>query len=98
MSGRERTSVRTTRRGRRMAGGCLLAMGIIGLQACGSTAPEPEPVVAVRTTPAKRGPIALTISAEAVVSPLEQAVITPKITSTIKKFYVQRGSKVKEGQ
>ncbi len=40
----------------------------------------------------------MTVSAEAVVSPLEQAVITPKITSTIKKFYVQRGSQVKEGQ
>jgi multidrug efflux pump subunit AcrA (membrane-fusion protein) len=32
------------------------------------------------------------------VYPLQQAVITPKITSTIKKFYVQRGSHVKQGQ
>jgi multidrug efflux pump subunit AcrA (membrane-fusion protein) len=40
----------------------------------------------------------MTVSAEAVVSPLEQAMITPKITSTIKKFHVQRGSRVKKGQ
>jgi multidrug efflux pump subunit AcrA (membrane-fusion protein) len=33
-----------------------------------------------------------------VVYPLEQAILTPKITSTIAKFYVQRGSKVKQGQ
>jgi multidrug efflux pump subunit AcrA (membrane-fusion protein) len=55
-------------------------------------------LVAVQTTPAKRGPIELTVSSEAVVFPLEQAVIAPKITSTISKFYVQRGTRVKKGQ
>jgi len=65
---------------------------------CSATEKEPEPIVAVQVTPAKRGPIALTVSAEAVVSPLQQAVITPKISSTISKFYVQRGSQVKQGQ
>src|SRR5260370_7023629 len=29
---------------------------------------------------------------------MEQAPVAPKITSTIKKFYVQRGSRVKKGQ
>jgi RND family efflux transporter MFP subunit len=38
------------------------------------------------------------ISAEAVVFPLEQATVAPKITSPIKKFYVQRGTRVKKGQ
>ena len=68
------------------------------LAACSSAEKEPEPLVAVQTTPAKRGPIELTVSSEAVVFPLEQAVITPKITSTISKFYVQRGTRVKKGQ
>jgi HlyD family secretion protein len=68
------------------------------LAGCGSAEKEPETVVAVQTTPAKRGPIELTVSSEAVVFPLEQAVIIPKITSTISKFYVQRGSRVKKGQ
>ena len=54
--------------------------------------------MAVQVVPAKRGPIALTVSSEAVISPLQQAVITPKISSTISKFYVQRGSRVKQGQ
>jgi HlyD family secretion protein len=75
-----------------------LLVGTLALQGCGTAETEPEPVVTVQTTPAKRGPIALTISAEAVVSPRQQAIITPKITSTIKKFYVQRGTQVKEGQ
>jgi HlyD family secretion protein len=73
---------------------CAVAL----LAGCGSTEKEPETVVAVQSTPAKRGPIELTVSSEAVVFPLEQAVITPKITSTISKFYVQRGSRVKKGQ
>src|SRR4029077_6429402 len=35
---------------------------------------------------------------EAVVFPLEQATVAPKITSTVKKFLVQRGTRVKKGQ
>ena len=68
------------------------------LYACGGGEKEPEPIVTVQVTPAKRGTVEQTVSAEAVVSPLQQAVITPKITSTISKFYVQRGSRVKQGQ
>ena len=73
---------------------CFVAL----LSGCGSAEKEPETIVTVEVTPAKRGPIEQTVSAEAVVSPLEQAVITPKITSTISKFYVQRGTHVKQGQ
>jgi HlyD family secretion protein len=65
---------------------------------CSKAEPEKEPVVSVQTDPAKRGPISETISAEAVVYPSQQSVITPKITSTIRTFLVQRGSRVKKGQ
>jgi HlyD family secretion protein len=75
----------------------LTTCGLV-LIGCGGTEKEPEPVVAVQVAAAARGPIAQTVSAEAVIYPLEQAVITPKITSTIQKFYVQRGSRVKQGQ
>jgi multidrug efflux pump subunit AcrA (membrane-fusion protein) len=71
---------------------CALLLG------CGAKEKEPELLVAVQVAPAKRGPVAQEISAEAVVFPLQQAIITPKITSTIKKFYVQRGTHVKQGQ
>jgi HlyD family secretion protein len=79
---------------------CFALMTICSLVSigCGGTEKEPEPMVAVQVAAARRGPIAQTISAEAVIYPLEQAVITPKITSTIRKFYVQRGSRVKQGQ
>lgn len=55
-------------------------------------------MVVVQVAPAKRGPIEQTVSADAVIFPLQQAIITPKITSTIRKFFVQRGSRVKQGQ
>src|SRR5438445_8162233 len=65
---------------------------------CSKDEKEKEPVVSVQTTPARRAPICKDISAEAVVYPLEQATVAPKISSTIKKFYVQRGARVKKGQ
>jgi HlyD family secretion protein len=78
-----------------LAAASALAVALTG---CGGAEKEPEPVVTVQVAAAIRGPIEQTVSAEAVVYPLQQAVITPKITSTIRKFYVQRGSHVKPGE
>jgi HlyD family secretion protein len=76
----------------------IMALAPLLLAGCGKTAKEKEPVVSVQVTPAQRGPISQIVSAEAVVSPLEQAAVAPKITARVKKFYVQRGSRVKKGQ
>ena len=65
---------------------------------CSKGEKEKEPVVSVQTTPAQRAPISQIIPAEAVVYPLEQATVAPKISSTIKKFHVQRGARVRKGQ
>ena len=80
----------------------LLSLGIVLLlffgSGCGQEDKEKEPVVTVQVTPAKRATISQTISAQAVVYPLQQATIAPKITSAVKQFLVQRGSRVKKGQ
>ncbi len=52
----------------------------------------------MQVTPAKRSPLNEIVSAEGVISPRQQAVLIPKITSTIKRFLVQRGSRVHKGQ
>jgi len=65
---------------------------------CGADEKEKEPVVAVEAASAERAEISEVVSAEAVVYPVQQSVITPKITSTIREFLVQRGSKVHKGQ
>jgi HlyD family secretion protein len=72
--------------------------GVLSLVGCGGAEKEKEPVVSVQTTPAARGPIEQKVSAEAVVFPLEQATVEPKITATVRKFHVQRGTRVKKGQ
>jgi HlyD family secretion protein len=81
-----------------LARSVLLLAGAIILHGCSSAEKEAAPLVTVQVTPAKRGPIELEVTSDAVVYPLQQAIITPKITSTIAKFYVQRGTRVKQGQ
>lgn len=75
----------------------LLAAAFVAV-GCAGPAKEAEPVVSVQVTPASRAEISEIVSGEAVVSALEQAVISPKITSTVKEFLVQRGSRVRKGQ
>jgi multidrug efflux pump subunit AcrA (membrane-fusion protein) len=65
---------------------------------CAKADKEKEPEVSVQVTPAEKENISQIVNEEAVIFPLQQATVAPKITSTIKEFYVQRGSKVKKGQ
>ncbi|HZS71607.1 MAG TPA: efflux RND transporter periplasmic adaptor subunit [Candidatus Acidoferrum sp.] len=76
---------------------CAAAFALVAA-GCGHEAKDADPVVSVQVTPAHRETISQIVSTEAVVFPLQQAVITPKITSTIKEFLVQRGSHVKKDQ
>ena len=45
-----------------------------------------------------KGSISEQIAADAMLAPLAQAAISPKVTAPVKKFYVQRGSRVHEGE
>jgi HlyD family secretion protein len=74
----------------------LIALSL--LPACSTSEKEPEPVVNVQVAPVRQGSIATVISAEVVLFPLQQAAITPKISAPVKRFYVNRGSKVRAGQ
>ena len=78
----------------------LLALGAsIVMAGCGGKeAPESEPLVAVQAVKVQRSEIRRQVTAEAVLYPLNQATIVPKISAPIKKFYVQRGDRVHAGQ
>src|SRR5215475_9289003 len=65
---------------------------------CSKEESNPEPVVTVKATQVKRAPISRIITAEAVLYPLQQSIISPKISAPVKKFYVNRGAKVRQGQ
>jgi HlyD family secretion protein len=78
----------------------LLALGVsLVMAGCGGReAPEPEPLVTVQAVRVERAEIQHQVSSEAVLYPLHQATIVPKISAPIRKFYVQRGDRVQAGQ
>jgi len=57
-----------------------------------------EPTVSVQVAPVKKTTIEQTVTSEAILFPLAQSAIVPKISAPVKAFYVNRGSKVHEGQ
>ena len=61
-------------------------------------ADDEEHVVTVDVAPVLKSPISQKVSAEALLYPLQQATIVPKISAPVKKFYVERGSRVRAGQ
>jgi HlyD family secretion protein len=76
----------------------LTLLVAISTAGCGASEKEKEPVVTVEAVAPEREDISAVVTGEAVVFPVQQSVITPKITSTIREFKVQRGSKVQKGQ
>jgi HlyD family secretion protein len=77
----------------------LLGLALLGAVAGCTREKEAEAApVAVEAAPARIAPISEHIVADAVLAPIAQAAISPKITAPVKKFYVQRGAKVKAGE
>jgi HlyD family secretion protein len=66
--------------------------------ACSKPEKELEPTVSVQVATARLGSIEKRIHSDAVLFPLQQAAITPKLSAPVKRFYVNRGSHVKAGQ
>jgi RND family efflux transporter MFP subunit len=75
----------------------LVAAGM-SLAGCSKSEATPTPVVTVQAEHPEMGEIAEHIPADAVLAPLAQAAMAPKITAPVRRFYVQRGSHVKAGQ
>jgi multidrug efflux pump subunit AcrA (membrane-fusion protein) len=58
----------------------------------------PAVEVTVQAEHPEQGLMSEHISVDAILAPLAQAAIEPKITAPVRHFYVQRGDKVKEGE
>lgn len=80
----------------------LLLIGaplLCNLAACHKTNDSTTAVlVTVQAEKPEVGTISEHIVADATLSPLAEAAISPKITAPVRKFYVQRGSRVKAGE
>ena len=76
----------------------LLAALSLALTGCGKGEKEESPEVTVQAAPATKTDISRVVNSEAVIFPIAQSAITPKISAPVRKFYVIRGQKVREGQ
>src|SRR5260370_40703020 len=65
---------------------------------CKDSEKTPAVTVAVQAAVAQKSDIARVVHTEAVICPKAQSVIMPKISAPVKKFYVVRGQKVRQGQ
>lgn len=73
---------------------CVAAL----LSGCHQKEAAADVQVSVEAAHPEVGPIVEHINADATLAPLAQAALSPKISAPVKKFYVQRGAKVKAGQ
>jgi len=77
---------------------CSLVVSLVVMLAgCKKESPESTPV-SVETATAQIRSITEHITTDAVLAPIAEAAISPKISAPVKKFYVQRGAHVKAGQ
>ena len=77
----------------------LAASALLLLAACGGAHPALNPgLPSVGVTRAERGPISLVVSGEAELFAYNQATLSPKISSPIHLFLVNRGQRVRKGQ
>lgn len=89
---------RRTRRSHRVAPISVAILLPILLAAGCKKEETPAPEITVQAEHPELGAISDHIIADAILAPLAQAAIVPKISSPVKEFYVQRGAKVKEGE
>lgn len=83
---------------RRLSICLVLGAGLLFLSACSKGPAEKEPVVPVQVALVEKTTIQHTVVAEAVLFPLAQSAIVPKISAPVKTFLVKRGSRVHQGQ
>lgn len=96
MSQNTYTRCSPSRSARRLLAGAF-ALSLAMLAGCKKQA-EPEPVVTVEAGHLEQGSISEHIVADAVLAPLAQAAIAPKISAPVRRFYVERGARVHAGQ
>lgn len=76
----------------------LLAAVLVNSGCSGGGTQDAAPTVSVQVATARRTSIQLKVSADAVLYPLHQATIVPKISAPVTKYYVNLGTRVHGGQ
>ena len=96
---RERSQEQSQEQTRAFAHLSVLSLGLLALIAgCAKKEAAPATVVQVQAAAVAQQAISQHVTGDAVLAPIAQAAISPRITAPVRKFLVQRGSKVKAGQ
>jgi RND family efflux transporter MFP subunit len=80
---------------------CIAILSLLLMASCSGKQAGPEdakPATPVQVAAAKRDTIHRLVTAEAVLYPVVQANIVPKISAPVRRFYAQRGDHVRAGQ
>lgn len=75
----------------------LLSAAIILFSACSGNKDSEQPVP-VEIVPVEKATLQQIVSSDAVIFPIAQSALVPKISAPVKKFYVNRGSRIRAGQ
>jgi len=75
-----------------------LSLALAALAACSDKGKETEPAVPVQIVQVEKTMLQQKVSAEAVLFPIAQSAIVPKISAPVQKFLVNRGSHVRKGE
>ena len=75
-----------------------LSLALALVAACSDKSKETEPAVPVQIVQVEKTTLQQKVSAEAVLFPIAQSAIVPKISAPVQKFLVNRGSHVRKGQ
>ncbi|HEV2389023.1 MAG TPA: efflux RND transporter periplasmic adaptor subunit [Candidatus Acidoferrales bacterium] len=76
----------------------LAGMSLAWAGCSSKEAPAPEPVVDVQVATVQDKTIEDVVTADAVLYPLHEASIVPKISAPVERYYVERGSRVHAGE
>src|ERR1700693_5437498 len=93
-----RECVRDRQRVSRLAISIFLASAIAIISVGCSKEKTEEAAVPVTAANAQKATVQRVITADAVLFPLQQAALVPKISAPVKQFYANRGRKVRKGQ
>jgi multidrug efflux pump subunit AcrA (membrane-fusion protein) len=75
-----------------------LLIALAALSGCSDKSKETEPAVPVQIVQVEKATLQQKVTAEAVLFPIAQSAIVPKISAPVQKFLVNRGSHVRKGQ
>lgn len=68
------------------------------LAGCSGAEKTPQAVVPVQAVAVQRAAINQVVTGEAMLVPLDQAILSAKVSAPIERFYVQRGARVHKGE